>query len=65
MKIVFNGKEANVQATTIQELTCEMNIPDKAVAIAVNMKIIPKDEWASFQLSEGCKVIMIKASCGG
>lgn len=65
MKIIVNNKEVNTMATTILELSTELSLPDRGVAVAVANKMIPREEWSSKKLSEGMSIIVIKAVCGG
>lgn len=37
----------------------------KGIAIAVNEKVIPRNEWAIFKLQNNDRVLMIKATQGG
>lgn len=37
----------------------------KGIAIAVNNQVVPRNSWKDFKLSEGNKIIIIKATQGG
>lgn len=65
MKIKVNDKEVETQATNLAQLSTELQLAPKGVAIAVNQDMIPRTEWESFSLKENQDIIIIKAVCGG
>lgn len=66
MKIVLNKKEIELKDnSTITMLIESMSIDVKGIAIAVNNRVISRNEWQNFILSDDDKVIVIKAVCGG
>lgn len=66
MKLFVNSKETELSGDApIQELARQLQLPEKGVAIAVNNKMIPRNEWNSHALQEGDHVTIIKAACGG
>lgn len=66
MKIELNKKEIEVgENSTLNDLVIDMNIPQKGVAIAINNRVIGKDNWHTTILNGGDKVTIIKAVCGG
>ncbi len=66
IKITINGIEKEVpQNTTIKELLSSLGVLDKTMAVAVNMKIIKKDEWDKFIINEGDKIEALNFVGGG
>lgn len=65
MNVNVNGESINTEAQTIAQLAQQMGLPDKGVAIAVNMKMVPRADWESSTLQEGADIIVIKAASGG
>ena len=66
IKIVLNKKEIELKDnSTITMLIEDMNIEVKGIAIAVNNRVIRRNEWQNFLLKDNDKVIVIKAFCGG
>ncbi|MCR5270657.1 MAG: sulfur carrier protein ThiS [Prevotella sp.] len=65
MTIRLNGKEQQTAAATLQELAQELNLPEKGIAIAMEMRMIPRQAWAETCLNADSEVIIIKAACGG
>jgi len=66
MKIKINGIEKNIpENTTIEQLLNELQVLDKTMAVAVNMKIVKKDEWKNYKLQENDKVEALNFVGGG
>lgn len=65
MKVQVNSKEVETTTTTITQLTDELQLPTKGVAIAVNNQMIPRTQWDEFSLQENDCLVIIKAACGG
>lgn len=67
MKIIINSalKEVNDNSNLI-EILSELNLINKSgFAVAVNNKVIPKNNWNDFEINEMDNVLIIKASQGG
>lgn len=65
MQIFINAKPTETQATDLQQLSLELNLPAKGIAVALSNRMIPRTEWASTPLCENAKIVIIKAACGG
>lgn len=65
MNVKVNDKEVDTQAHNLLQLSEELQLPAKGVAIAVNQDMIPRPQWPDFNLKEGMDIIIIKAVCGG
>ncbi len=66
MKIKINGIEKEIpENTTISELLSSLNILDKTMAVAVNMKIVKKDNWKNYKLQDGDKIEALNFVGGG
>jgi sulfur carrier protein len=66
MKIKINGIEKDVKENiTIKELLEDLQVLDKTMAVAVNMKIVKKDEWDKYKLNEGDKIEALNFVGGG
>lgn len=66
MKIILNSKEQIVdEGISVDGLVSQLGLPQGGVAIAVNNRIVKRDEWKSTLLNENDSVIIIKAACGG
>lgn len=65
MKIVINNKTTETQSSNLLQISEELSLPDKGVAIAVNNRMVPRTEWATTALAENDNIVIIKAACGG
>lgn len=66
MKITLNQREVELESgATLTTLLTIHDIKAEGIALAVNNRIIKRDEWQSRILSEGDKVTMIQATYGG
>lgn len=67
MKVEINKKEieAPVGVSTLAELLAASGFTGVGQAVAVNNRVVPKNEWASHGLEDGMKITVIRAVCGG
>jgi len=66
IKIKINGIEKQIPpSTTIKNLLEDLNVLDKTMAVAVNMKIVKKDEWDKYILQENDKIEALNFVGGG
>ena len=66
MKVQVNNKEVKItDASTITQLTEQLELSSQGIAIAVNNKMIPRTEWDKFVLHESDNLVIIRAACGG
>ena len=64
--ITINGHKKEIKNnTTIKKLLEDLKVLDKTMAVAVNMKIVKKDEWDNFVLHEGDKIEALNFVGGG
>jgi sulfur carrier protein len=66
MKIYINQKEIEVQDNiSVKELLDMQQIAIEGTAIAIDNKLVPKNEWNDRILTEGNKITIIRATFGG
>lgn len=66
MEISLNGEPRLVEdGTTLQGLVGTLQLPDRALAIAVNRKVITRAKWPEFVLQPGDRVELVRAIGGG
>ncbi len=66
MKISLNHKEIDITgASTLADLLAAHALDGPGYAVAVGGKVVPRSERATFVLTEGMEIIVIKAVCGG
>lgn len=66
MKIYINQKEIEVQDNiSVKELLDMQQIAIEGTAIAIDNKMVPKNEWNDRILTDGNKITIIRATFGG
>ena len=65
MKIIVNGEETITQSKTVQNLLDELNINEKVMAAAVNMNVVKKENWSTYEFNENDKVEFLQFVGGG
>lgn len=67
MIIYLNGKLLNVpeEHSTLAALLEWQNVPTKATAVAVNNKIVRRNDWPFHRLQSEDQVTVINAAFGG
>ena len=66
MKIYINQKEIEVQDNiSVKELLDMQQIAIEGTAIAIDNKLVPKNEWNYRILTDGNKITIIRATFGG
>lgn len=65
MKLKVNDKEVETGATTLSQLSQDLNLPMTGIAVAVNQCMIPRSKWETHTLNKEDEIIIIKAVCGG
>ncbi|MDF7666858.1 sulfur carrier protein ThiS [Orbaceae bacterium ESL0727] len=66
MSITINDIETEFyQPQTIIALLEQLKQPTIGIALAINQTIIPKDEWATYQVQDNDSIIIFQAIAGG
>ena len=66
INIKINGIEKKIAPnTTIKQLLEELKVLDKTMAVAVNMKIVKKDDWNNYILHDNDKIEALNFVGGG
>lgn len=66
MKVFLNRQEICVGSrVTLRDLLASQSLISDGIAVAVNNRIISKEDWANTFLADGDKVTVIRATCGG
>ena len=60
-----NGQPLTVQARTLAELLCRLDMKNAAVVAEVNGSIVPRENFASFLLQEKDEVELVRFVGGG
>lgn len=66
MKVIINHSEVDtVDGITVEDFLVEQNLAGDGIAVAVDNKVVPRVEWHTTPLSDGAKLTVIRAVCGG
>lgn len=65
MKLTVNQQSIETEAKNLEELVAELNLPNQGVAVAVDNRLVKRNEWAGYDLTDDAKITIIKAACGG
>lgn len=65
MQLIINGEKKESGAKSIQALLDELGIESKVMAAAVNMNVVKKELWGSYELVENDKVEFLQFVGGG
>ena len=62
---IDNNLHSCDEGTAVKDIAEKFDLNKPGAAVAVNMKVISRDNWSNFKLSENDKLIVINATCGG
>jgi sulfur carrier protein len=65
MKIVINGQEQTFTAITLAGLVEHLGMKQDRVAVELNRNIVPRNQWAETNLSEGDQLEIVHFVGGG
>lgn len=66
MNLIVNGETKIFdENTTLQSVIDTLQVEEKVMAAAVNMQIVKKEQWASFELKEDDKLELLQFVGGG
>ncbi|WP_026172516.1 MULTISPECIES: sulfur carrier protein ThiS [Asticcacaulis] len=65
MKILLNGEEREVTATTLTALIDEIGLEGRKVAIEKNLEIVPRSTYLSTAIADGDRVEIVHFVGGG
>ena len=66
MTVKLNGDPHNIiEGTTLAEFVQDLGLQPRGIAIAIDYRVVPKEEWADTILTEGMELMMIHAVSGG
>lgn len=66
IEIELNGSTHQLSGIeNVDDLIASLSLTGKAVAVAINRQIVPRDQWAQRQLCVADKVDVVRAIGGG
>ncbi len=65
MRVIVNGEQREIAASSIDALLRELEFEGTHFAIAVNYDVVPKNRWAETALQTGDEIEIITPRQGG
>lgn len=65
MKLIVNGEETHVQASTLSALLNELNFSGDWLATAVDSELVAAEERETFSLQDGQRIEILSPMQGG
>lgn len=67
MKITVNRKIHDFEGDSKVLLSVleDCDLPLKGIAVALNNKVVPKEQWSAREVKDGDNITVIQAVCGG
>ncbi|HXP94132.1 MAG TPA: sulfur carrier protein ThiS [Candidatus Binatia bacterium] len=66
MKATINGESREIGGeATVERILSDLHIPPAGTAVAVNDRVVPKAEHATYRVREGDRIEIIVAVAGG
>ena len=65
MKLLVNDMPHEFLGETLEDLVLELGKNQQGIAIAIDLKVIPKSMWASTALTEHSQVFIFESIAGG
>jgi sulfur carrier protein len=66
IEIELNGSAHQLNGTeNVEDLIATLSLTGKAVAVAINRQIVPRNQWTQRQFSAADKVDVVRAIGGG
>ncbi len=66
MKATINGESREIRGeATVERILSDLRIPLAGTAVAVNDRVVPKGEHATYRVREGDRIEIIVAVAGG
>lgn len=65
MKLTVNQQSIETEAKNLEELVAELNLPNQGVAVAVDNRLVKRNEWADYALTDDAKSPLSKLPAEG
>ncbi|MBR1201507.1 MULTISPECIES: sulfur carrier protein ThiS [unclassified Bradyrhizobium] len=65
MRVIVNGEQREIAASSVDALLAELDYEGTHFAIAVNYDVVPKSRWAETPLKAGDEIEIITPRQGG
>ena len=65
MRVIVNDEAVELDGpTTVDGLLTRLGFPDKGIAVAVDLSVLPRSQWGT-TVSDGAKIDVVTAVQGG
>jgi sulfur carrier protein len=66
VKLTVNGEARTApEGATLEDLVRETGVEGRPIAVELNLRVVPKDRYASTRLAEGDKIEIVSLVGGG
>ncbi|MCX7569056.1 sulfur carrier protein ThiS [Tumebacillus sp. DT12] len=65
MKLIINGQERDVAAKTLADVVQSFGLNERIIVIEHNLNIVPRDLYATTDVTEGDKIEIVHFVGGG
>ena len=65
MRVIVNGEQREIAASSVDALLAELDYEGTHFAIALNYDVVPKSRWSETQLKAGDEIEIITPRQGG
>ncbi len=66
MNVVVNHRTVEVpEGAVLADVLASQGISPAGTAVAIGGSVVPRDRWGATVLSEGVRITVIRAVCGG
>lgn len=65
VELLVNGESRTFKSATVAELTNELGLGGRRVAIELNLQIVPRSEYETTRLESGDRLEIVQCISGG
>lgn len=68
MKLTLNNKAVEIDGElqpVLSDVLAAQGVPARGIAVAINNRVVRRDDWSVTRLSDGDSITVITAICGG
>ena len=67
LQVSLNGDSVTLSNVQLTEALCEIGYDpeQQGIAVAINMSVVPRSEWAQTTMSDGDRIDIVGAKQGG
>ncbi len=66
-RLIIGGEEKEIKARSVSDLLTELHLPEdgRGIAIAINDAVVSRSRWLEYELREGDRIEIVRATQGG